>query len=261
MVERAPLVAIGCPVRNRAWVLPEYLAAMEAIKHDPKRYLFLLDGAWEEEYGRDDGTAQILDKWTPPGSDCLDRVDRNGALFVFDEPRSQSAPGHARGEYGRDGYAHMAAVRNRWIDLLPFTGAEYLLSVDSDVIVPPDILQRLLPLADERTIVAAAISNIAGRELDGQIPGNFLTDQDGLLLHPPSYPLTGVLEVAVTGACCLYPRALFEAGVRFGPHHQGEDAALCLAARAAGFRLLVNLDCKAEHRMVESRTQRSVTPR
>jgi GT2 family glycosyltransferase len=226
-----PLVVIGCPVRNRAWVLRDFLGALETIEYYPRSFLF-------HENNSDDGTGELLDGWASQRGDVVVMHGRG------------PAPGHRRNERGRDGYAYLAGVRNTLLDVVVRSGADYLLSVDSDVIVPPDIVDHLLELADERTIVGAAISNIAGRPLDGRTAGNFMVEAGGIV-HPASYPTTGVLEVAVTGACCIIPRALLERGVRYGPHPQGEDIAFCQAARAAGGRVLVTFDVRPDHRMEE----------
>lgn len=223
-------VAIGCPVRDRAWVLPEYLAALNAIDHAPKQYVFL-------ENDCTDGTPQILREWVADSPLMMTRVD--GASV-----------GHTRSEYGRDGYAHLAAVRNRFLELVAATRADYLLSIDSDVIVPPDVLTTILPLANQQTIVGVALSNIPGKPLDGRLPGNFLVDRAGSLVHPYRYPLAGAMDVDVTGACCLIPMSAIRAGVRYGPHPQGEDIVFCRDATARGFRIVVTFDVRPEHRMV-----------
>lgn len=246
-----PTVAIGCPVRNRAWILPEYLAALDAIDHNPKRFLFVPNDCTDD-------TERVLWDWANGGDRSFTWrfVEYGGAMATHNEiyianHDTPGAPGHRRNEYNSDGYTHLAAVRNHFIEMfLSETDATYLLSVDSDVIVPPDVLQRLLPLSDSRTIIGAALSNIVGAPLDGHTPGNWKIERGGVWMHPPEYPLTGVHEVAMTGACALYPRALFQAGVRFGPNANGEDEFLALAARERGFRFLVNMDCRPEHRMV-----------
>lgn len=235
-----PAVAVGCPVRNRAWILPEYLEALLRINYLPDEgHKPILQGIFLVDSSVDD-TLPILLEATPEST-----------ILICNDAH---APGHRRGEYGRDQYAHLAAVRNRFIELfLSETTSKYLLSVDSDVIVPPHIVEHLVRLADDRTVVAAAISNVEGAALDGRTPGNFLVDVGGLAVHPPAYPLSGVLEVNVVGACALIPRALLEAGVRYAPHPQGEDVPFCQAVRAAGGRCVVTFDVKPEHRMVERR--------
>ncbi len=229
------MIAVGCPVRNRAWVLPEYLQALNDIKHDALQFLFLVNNST-------DATEMVLHKWMSERSD-----GRYANIYRHDE---MNPVGHARGEYGRDRYANLASVRNRFVDLFLTTEAQYLLSVDSDVIVPPDIITHLLRLADARTIVGAAISNIQCCELDGKLPGNFMTHQNGVLVHPPEYPLSGSMAVDVTGACVLIPRAILAAGARYAAHPQGEDIPFCATATALGASIVVTFDVRPHHRMV-----------
>jgi len=228
-------IAIGCPVRNRAWVLPDYLEALRKIEYNnglSHGFLFL-------ENDSTDDTLLLLAVF----------AQLYGAELCT--KRRTTSPGHRRGEYNANGYAHLAAIRNLFINMFLQTDADYLFSVDSDVIVSHDILQKLLPLADQQTIVGAAISNIAGVELDGRCPGNFMIEQGGLIMHPAEYPLTGSMAVDVIGACYLIPRSVLEAGVRYGAHAQGEDVEWCRQAKDKGFRMLVSFDTRPEHRMEE----------
>jgi len=226
-----PLIAIGAPVRNRAWILPEYLAALLKIDYPDKRFIFL-------ENNSIDATPGILLKF---------RLMHGADLGII----AGKAPGHRRKEYNANQYSHLANIRNQFIDMFLKTDADYLLSVDSDIIVPADILQKLLPLSDDKTIVAAAISNIPDKPLDGHVPGNFMVKRNGVIMHPPEYSLTGTMDVDVTGAVYLIPRTVLEAGVRYGADAQGEDLAWCKQSKEKGFRLVVDMDCRPDHRMVE----------
>lgn len=246
-----PKIAIGCPVRNREWVLPEYLAAIDGVYWLNKEYLFL-------ENDSTDSTPYMLKKFNPfsikmTKSDITDKtiVCKSCLYPVKIQFIKSNAPGHQRGEYNANNYSHLANIRNQFIDMFLSTDADYLLSIDSDIIVPPDILQGLLSLADQNTIVAAAISNIPGQPLDGHSPGNFMINQGGMIIHPYEYPLTGTMEVDVTGAVYLIPRKVLEDGVKYGAHEQGEDIYFCRQAKEKGYRLVVNFDCRAKHRMVE----------
>lgn len=236
------IIAIGCPVANRAWILPEYLAALDALNWPRKRYLFVDDRS-------EDATPKILKRFA---------LESCGA--VVERWCGPPGPGHRRGQYGMDGYTHLAALRNRLAEMFLESGTDALFSVDSDVIVPPDALRVLAPLvADGRTIAALAISNVAGRELDGEAQGNFMVERDGVFMHLPrrapdgrlleASPTKGTLEVDAAGACMLIPRAAFERGVRWGAHHQGEDLFFAECAYAAGFRFVVSFDSRPEHRM------------
>lgn len=229
-----PKVAIGCPVRNRAWILPEYLAALDKIDYPQVQFLFL-------ENDSDDDTRWILDDWTFSRNDYADFICWRTGAEAWE-----------RGDYSLNGYANLATVRNQFVkSILEYTDADYLFSVDSDVIVPPDALQRLLEHADENTIVGAAISNIPGQPLDGSTPGNFMIERNGMMVHPNPYPLSGLLDVDVIGAVYLIPRKALESGVRYAAHPQGEDIAFCIKAAEMGFQMRVVTDVKCEHRMTK----------
>lgn len=233
-----PKIAIGCPVRNRAWVMPEYLAALEAIDCPNKVYLFLENDSTDE-------SLQTL-KQFPFSSPMVVRMHNTGNAD-WD-----------RGDYSVNHYANLAAVRNAFIDFflegssgpVEWKNADYLFSVDSDVIVPPEALQRLVEFADENTIVGAAISNIPGQPLDGSTPGNFMVKHQCLLMHPKPYPLAGIMDVDVIGAVYLIPRKALEDGVRYAPNSQGEDIPFCQQAQEKGYRLRVVLDLVCDHRMI-----------
>lgn len=228
-----PKIAIGCPVRNRAWVLDDYLSALHAIDYPYKEYLFLLNN-------NEDASGTKLQAFMQ---------EHKGLLY---ERYDEAAPGHRREEYNANGYSHLAAVRNAFVDLfLQNTTCDYLFSIDSDIIVPPDIILQLLPLTNTKTIIAAAISNIPEKALDGRTPGNFMIDIKGFIQHPLKYPISGVMGVDITGAVYLIPRGVLESGVRYAPHPQGEDILFCLSAKAKGYQLFVNLDVLCEHRMIE----------
>jgi GT2 family glycosyltransferase len=223
-------VIIGCPV-NRARVLPKYLKALRDLDYPDKAFLFL-------ENDSTDSTLPIL----------LQFASEWGARAV-----SESFPGPAynRNEFKRDSYTRLAAVRNRLIDLFLESDADYLFSVDSDVIVPPDILTRLLAIADPETIAGAAICNVAGCQLDGTVAGNFMIRKGNLFDHPKNYPLSGVMDVDHLGACYLIPRSVLEGGVRYAADMQGEDAPWCRAAAEKGYRMQILLDSGCDHRMNE----------
>ncbi|GIM47030.1 hypothetical protein DNHGIG_25790 [Collibacillus ludicampi] len=235
-------VAIGCVVRNRAWILPRYLEALENIDYPNKMYLFL-------ENDSEDSTLKILEEFNEKHLLMNNRKGDYCNLATL----NTNDPNWARGEYAANQYANLAFLRNNFIEMFLGTDADYLLSIDSDIIVPPDIINRLMEYADEKTIIGAAISNIPGKPLDGKTPGNFMVRHpNGYMVHPPRYELTGVMDVDVDviGAVYLIPRKALEDGVRYGPHPQGEDIPFCEQAQEKGYKLKVLLDLVCDHRMI-----------
>lgn len=230
-----PKIAIGCPVKNREWILPKYLKALDNIVYPNKEYIFL-------ENNSSDKSAEILFANVP------------GSNYKIKRITTDSSVGEDRTHYGLNFYEHLANIRNKFLDLfLNSSNASYLFSCDSDIIVPPNILEELLRHANENTIVGCAISNITGKELDGKIPGNFmrLTPQK-LMVHVMDYPKKGLLDVDVIGACYLIPRKAIEDGIKYAPNVQGEDIPFCLSAKQKGYRLLVDFNTSCKHEMKRS---------
>lgn len=151
-----PKIVIGSPCKNRGWILPEYLKALEDIEYHNKEYLFY------ENHSTDD-TAVIL--------------RNHKSEYPCNIFGAWIGPniGSDRHEYGQDNYAHLAKIRNRFLELFLNTKGDYLLSIDSDIIVPTDIINQLLPYAaDRKTIIGAAICNIPNKQIDGKTPCNFM---------------------------------------------------------------------------------------
>lgn len=223
-----PLVLIGCPVRNRARVLPAYLASLEALDYPPDRLRF----------------AFVL-------NDSVDASEAMLRAFARQRPtallhRDLGFPRWQRGHYS---YANLALLRNLLIEEALRSGADYLFSVDSDVLPPPHALRRLLDAS--RAIVGARVPN------DLHLPGehwrcNFLcADERGRLRHPRTFPPDALLPVDVVGAAVLIARPVLEAGCRYAPAPTGEDEGFCRQAKAAGFQPWVDTGLVCRHMMRE----------
>lgn len=240
-----PKIAIGCPCRNRAWILPDYLKALESINYPNKQYIFV-------ENDSTDDTLDILQEFKfKHESTQLDMLRHTADV-----------PGEGRNEYSQNEYKNLCEIRNYFIErFLVMTDADFLFSVDSDIIVPPDILDEdihgLWALSCKgNEIMGAAISNIPNTEIDGHTPTNFMVKRGDSFIHPPTYPLSELFRVAMVGAVSLIPRKILQQmydtnkGKVYKPHHQGEDLGFALNV-PEGTKFYVNMDCRPEHRMVK----------
>ncbi len=49
--KKPPKIAIGAPIRNRRWILPEYLEALLKIRYPPGlQYMFLENGSNDDTF-------------------------------------------------------------------------------------------------------------------------------------------------------------------------------------------------------------------
>jgi hypothetical protein len=205
-------VMVGAPVRDRAWILPRF------ITHIKEQDLTDID--METRFIANDCTDNTVDLLTGAGF----------TVEVCDGLPSKTA-GSIRGEYS---YGHLASLRNRLVERFLESESQYLLSVDTDVLVPAHGLRRLLD--HRRDICAMLICNELGRW--GHRAHNIM-QRDAVMgyRHVFRWSRGCLLPVDVTGAVYLIDRRVLERGVRYEACPRGEDLPFCSAAQEAGFKL------------------------
>lgn len=124
-------IAIGCPVRSRAWILPQWIdhvrEAFDVVGLEP--YWTFAIGVGPT--GKDDGTQKLV-------TDLY--KDGRGLWAEFSEP----VAAETRTNWTRERLSHMADYRNRLLGLVRAQQPDYFLSVDSDILLHPCALMTLL---------------------------------------------------------------------------------------------------------------------
>ena len=128
-----------------------------------------------------------------------------------------------------------------------------LLFVDSDMVVPIDLLTRLVDA--DRDIISA----LAFRRTPGYEPCIFKTCNEQDAKFYLDYP-KGMTEIEGVGmACTLIKRRVFETVPEpwFFPHKtMGEDLSFCVRAREAGFQIYCDTELVVGHMTLETITDR-----
>lgn len=143
--------------------------------------------------------------------------------------------------------AKMPYLRNLTIQWMLENGYDYWWSVDTDLILQPDTLQRLLD-ADKDIVSEIFWTEGAG---GGYWCNAWMYDQDSGMSADWQEP--GLYRVGMTGACTLVKRKVFEAGVSFEPIHcirnvlWGEDRWFSIRAAVLGFEAWVDTHSPALH--------------
>ena len=230
-------VAIGGILHER-WTVPAHLEAMWALNTTGLNvvHVWVLDGSvpsvWEDS--RAPLSRKLLSSL--PGRN----YDRT----------SLTQPSERRAVYGR-----LATLRNMLADEALRLGADFLLSVDSDILPPPETLMRLLGAA--QPWCAALVRNSATDprcwnvfrlrrvDTDGGLVSHFLPCGNGA--RGESWPNSAGAgwdprdpkqeRDLAAGACCLYSADLLRK-TRWATDHRGrqEDVGFALSAFAAGYR-------------------------
>lgn len=220
-------VVAGCPAKNRAWALEQWVGAMKSQSRRPSALYVLFNDDEDTLYRIPRGTIQ--------------------SSWMLWDTVNTGDPGYDR-IYPRYSTANLATVRNYWIERAIHRWPEltHLWSCDSDVLPDPDVLDKLI--SADKPIISAVVANHATGAVFNYFTGE---DADG----PRRHGLDSVVwsmaevpfEVTMTGACILIRRDVLDAGVRYADHARGEDVAWSVAARKAGFPLYVHPLARTSH--------------
>lgn len=136
----------------------------------------------------------------------------------------------------------MARLRNRMREVVLEGGWDWYLLVDSDVVVSPWTLVRLLSTGHR---IVANIYWTEYRPGSGVYWPNCWDYGQAIIEDVRRWIPPGVYEVGGTGACCLIHRSVYEAGVDYTPipalrQLWGEDRWFSVRAQCAGFRLWID---------------------
>ncbi len=217
-------VLIGCPIRNREWILPDYLKALENLDY-PKENLafhFILNDSTDK-------SKEILLNWKY-------ETMRDGYRYVritelnFDYPpdwgETRITTNTSSITRFNKGYKALTVLRNLLLDLAWLDmQSDYLFSIDSDIIVKPDILSNLISVG--KHIIAGLVH----------------TDDRNYNFIPKGIIPKGIIEVEVTGAIILLSRKVIDnKKIRYSPGKTGEDEGFCLSAKAQGFKSYILSD-------------------
>jgi GT2 family glycosyltransferase len=139
-------------------------------------------------------------------------------------------------------------VRNQFLKLISKEKFDFLLSIDSDILVKPDILNKLLD--DKKDIVSALVYNghEYGKDWFNYRIHTVKNGREGYFIY--EYMPKNIFEVDVTGACYLIARKVIDSKVKYKPTTFGEDIGFCEEAKKKGFKIYCNPTIGTYHKLV-----------
>lgn len=197
-------VIIGCPVCERAWILPAFFSHISKQTAEVEiKFLF--------NYGKStDRTVDILLEY---GSDILHSSRR-------------SYPGDHKWNNNRRSL--MTHLRNELLDVVCEKDPDYYFSLDSDILIPPDCLTKLI--ADQKDAVSPQV-NMSSKK----IAPNVMTFKNNQALRE-NYSSNRLQKVDIIMAAVLMSRRVYK-NVRYKFHSQGEDIGWSQDAKKKGYDL------------------------
>lgn len=239
-------IMIGCPVRNRAWILPRYLEHLKRLDYPAHllEYCFIINNCT-------DHTEALLTKYALQSAvpTRLIKADSGSPEPVITFQTGAGARkeygGHQRGRYS---LTRLAVLRNMLLEAFLDSPCHYLFSLDSDILAPPHTLSNLL--ANDLPVVSALVCN--GHQVGDEGIYNVLRREANHYEFIRDFPRDRCFEVDCTGAAYLIRRDIIEDyGVTYSAEKGGEDIGFCEMAAAQGIKLYCDGRIECMHVMEE----------
>lgn len=233
-------LVIFAPVTQREWILPHYFNHLrEQTGIDLSRVMLMFLYGESSDAPRDRTLELLRQEREGPWFDVQIRIDR--------EHRHQS-----KRQWNMPRWRDMADMRNRLLRSVRDAKPDYALSLDTDILLPPNAISTLL---EEMAVIGA----------DGISPLTFMTP--GGERHPNAMDLEGENRVKIQPETFIVP-ACFAAvlmndrlyQIDYAPHPAGEDLGWANNVADAGLSLALCPSVRAKHVMTKEMVG-SVDPR
>ena len=217
---------VGCPVKNRGWILPEWYERVEhATRNLDVEYLFVAE---------------------PSSDDTVELAEKYGEVIML--PDAGHNREHAWGKRPR--LEHMVVIRNALLEGVREREPDFFLSLDSDILIPDPYVLNLkatLTMGDPKE-PAKEIDAVGG--LLYMDPRDPLCTSFGKKSKQHNFKRVGPNTVHkidyIMAAKLMKPSAY---NIDYVFNKRGEDIGWCDAARNAGLKLFCDGRIPAKHVM------------
>lgn len=222
-------VLIAAPLRQDIKIFHEYQAGLDR--------LIVPEGVTVDRYFVVNDCPEVIPEIRDAAYDVLDTGDRF----------QKSDNDHL---WTRENLDKMPALRNMTVRRALEGGYDYLFSVDTDIVLHPETLLRLLE-ADKDIISELFWTN-------GWCNAWMYDQSSGM---EKAWVRPGLYQVGMTGACTLMNTKVFMAGADFTPIPNirkalwGEDRWFCIRAAVLGFEMWIDTHCPPWHLYSEKEYQ------
>ena len=239
-----PTITISAPIRNREKYLPYYLKHIYEIDY-PKNKIGIL---WVLNNSIDNSENLL--------NDFKNKYKNEYNYISIKKYDKSNLPEDKRSKYIRETfiYSHLADLRNF---IFSKANSDFLLSIDSDILVPENIIIKLL--SHNKDICSSLIYN--GFDFNPKAPYLFT---NAMVKYKNGYKHLSKIhirmleknnesllqKVDLTGAVILISKKVYKnKNIKYGYHKTGEDAYFCECAIKEGYELYVDLNTYSIHLM------------
>jgi len=248
-----PNICIGAPISNRQDFLPYYLDNILNLNFNRKQLslYFIINNS-------QDDSEKILQRFK------LDYQHEYHNITIDYYNGNKHVPKDERTNDIRlkHSYNHLSLLRNMLLNHTVKNNYSHLLSVDSDIMISPDTLNKLL--SHNVDICSSLIWNGFLHEpshpwkfpniLNYNLFGQLEHISNWYVKNSPNLTESKLIEVSATGACILISKEVCKQ-TKYSWHLQGEDMSWSEDCQKKGFKLHCDLGCYSTHCMSEQLLQ------
>jgi len=230
------------PVHQREWVLPYYLRNIYDLNYDKK----LIHILWVINNTTDNSMA-ILEKFRQVYGSEYGSI----SIQIWENPKVGKDE-RTTEQRGSKGYEWLAELRNRGVYECLKGGYDYLFSVDSDVLLPPEVLNNLI--SKQKKYVSALLYNGYEHSPDKpeKYPNVLRTFDDGRTylhtLNNYTKNKKGIIRCDFTGAVFICEKSALPY-LKFANDPLGEDLPACRSLQKNGIDPYCSCDDYCQHIM------------
>lgn len=242
-------IVISCPVSNRGKFLPYFLDNLYKLDYPKKliTFYFLINNSHDD-------TESILLNF----KSCYESEYNSINIDYYKKNKNVPLDCRVKDIRVKFTYRHLAQLRNRILQYVSSSDADFLFSVDSDIMVKPDTLKKLL--SHDKDIVSSLIWNgyIKNPSNPYLYPNILIRKENNTFTHvsnwyvknAPVLTESKLIEIDATGAICLISKEV-ASNTQYGFHSQGEDIFWSIDCKNKGYKLHCDLSAYCEHLMSE----------
>jgi hypothetical protein len=248
-----PVVCVSSLIRNRSWILPQYLDHLYRLNYNKKQIVIY----WLINNSTDSSEKLLFE--------FKQKHEQEYRQIIVEKVKNSNAPEYKRTitksisaakTYWKQVYENLARLRNKVIDkVLELDEVEWLFNIDSDILVNPNDLSLLVN--SNKDIVAGIISNDGIRNPNLKVGRgaacNILNfDERGKAYHITEWENgdNPLISVDCTGAIAIYRKEIFRnPDLRYGFSEQGEDIYFFKKVKEYGIKVYAHTGCTPVHVM------------
>lgn len=224
-------LVIGAPYLRREWIIDDYLdRAAAAAEEAGVSYSFLLLGA-----DNDPTTARIRDR----------SADFDVTLEILEDETRDRDQRDWGSPADRSRVMRMVYLRNRLLRLARGLAPDFLLSLDTDILLAPDAIASMIDAHMSNGLDAVGGYCYMG---SGRNEPSYGDMPNRRFLYRPDIAGKGVQRCLVLMAAKLMTPAVYQRSC-YGDHDFGEDIGWSLDAHAKGFTLGIDARVVNKHVM------------